>query len=149
MYWRKTTMRDYDETSEMYDDERGYDAFEKLNTLDNVYDDDDSIEVHSEESSSYFKSLDELAEMISNGDEDAKNEAVWTLNEFVENQAGGINKLFNIIKSTLDDNCIDYDEEGFDCAKDEAAEVADDYDNDYNKFVEIAVDTLVGNEVIL
>ena len=39
-----------------------------------------------------------------------------------------------------------YEEEA---AKDEAAEVADDYDNDYNKFVEIAVDTLVGNEVIL
>ena len=149
MYWRKTTMRDYDETSEMYDDERGYDAFEKLNTLNNVYDDDDRVEVHSEESSSYFKSLDELAEMISNGDEDAKNEAAWVLNEFVENQSGGMNKLFNIIKSTLDDNGIDYDEEGFDCAKDEAVEVADDYDNDYNKFVEIAVDTLVGNEVIL
>ena len=149
MYWRKTTMRDYDETSEMYDDERGYDAFEKLNTLDNVYDDDDSTEAHSEGSSSYFKSLDELAEMISNGDEDAKNEAVWVLNEFVENQSGGINRLFDIIKSALDNNCIDYDEEGFDCAKDEADEVADDYDNDYNKFVEIAVDTLVGNEVIL
>ena len=140
-------MEIYDDTQEYYDEAdeaKGYDTLEKLNNIDNVYDDDSAF---SAEPLPCMKSLDELAEMLSDGDEDTKNDVVWELNEFVENKEGGIGKLFKIIEETLDNNYIDYDEEYLDCAKAEALEEADGYD-DYSKFIEIAVDTLTGNNVI-